>query len=231
MSLSQYNDAIQLKKDIDLHNAAIQNLISSNANTNTNANTKSFNFDGLRYLSDFQKLSDIHSVQNKHLLAQTETSFIKKKLADYYQDISQENTSLLDKLNNKITDRNQIVNINQRAFDKKDLYTSILSSFSLVLVGILFFVFLLRFGLLSRNNFLILLTIGLISYLFYVLYLLIQVRYFRSGDFAIYRHTIGDNVSAETCPVCDGDGNGGSGNGGSGGEGRSGSKYECPANN
>lgn len=228
MSLSQYNDAIQLKKDIDLHNAAIQNLISSNSQ---NSNSKTFNFDGLRYLSDFQKLSDIHSVQNKQLLAQTETSFIKKKLADYYHSLFQENTQFLNKLNNKITDRNQIVNINQHSFDRKDLYASILSSFFLVLIGILFLVFLLRFGIISRNNFLIILVISLISYLSYIIYLLIQVRYFRDPNFTVYRHTIGENVSAETCPVCDNDNGNSNGGNGNNGSGRSGSKYECPVFN
>jgi len=215
----QYNAAIQLKKDIDQHNTAIQNLSASALSSKS----KTFNYDGLRYLSDYQKLSDIHAVQNKQLLAETEASLIKNKLSDYYQDIAHQNRQLLHQLNDKITDKDQIVNINTRAFDKKDLYASILASFSVVLVGILFFIILFRFGTITRNTLLTLLVVGLISYLIYVVYLLIQVHYFRSADYTLYRHTMGDNVSAETCPICD--------NGGDsdtlGSDGRS-SKYQCP---
>ena len=87
MSLSQYNDAIQLKKDIDLHNAAIQNLISSNSQ---NSNSKTFNFDGLRYLSDFQKLSDmsfLNNMKSEYLLINCAMNMYSKD--EYYYSLAE----------------------------------------------------------------------------------------------------------------------------------------------
>ena len=215
-----YNQAMDLKQEIEKHNAGVKELSNLHQQLGLNPGKK-FDYDTIRIQSDFQKLNDIQSLQDQQLTAQKEQSNINQKLDQYLGNISGDNANYIDKLNEKITDRNQIININQRYYDKKDLYTSLLTTLMSVLVGILMLSVIFTLGAITRESYVILLVVGLIGYLIYVLYLLIKVRYFRDPDFTVYRNTIDSNIGVQDCG-CDSD------NGLDGLTGNRGSKFVCP---
>lgn len=199
-----YNQAMDLKKEIEQHNANVKKLSFLHTKLNKDSGQK-FNFDSLRLQSDKDKLENIKVLQSLQMAAIEEQKQVNNKLEHEIKNFEDDNMKHLNLLNEKITDRNQIIQINQHAYLKKDLYTQLLVSFLGVIVGILLLSVMRNLGALSRETYIILLVLGLIGYLIYVLYTLIKVRYFRDPDFSIYRHAIDPNISVADCPPCNGD--------------------------
>jgi len=201
-NLKIYDDAQQIKSDIEKHNAGVKDLTNLHKKLENNG-SQQFNYDKIRYLSDYEKLSDINNLQKEQLLSQSEQNAINSKLGNYYIQLDNKNNHFIQNLNQKITDRNQIIAINQQEYEKKDLYSRILSSFVITLLGILSLVFMFQINAINRGYFVVLLVIGLIIYLSYVLYLLIKVRYFKNANFLVFKQAMDPNIRIHTCEECD----------------------------
>jgi len=199
-----YNDAMQIKNEIEKHNAGVKELTLLHKKLEKNSGQK-FSYDKVRYLSDYEKLKDVNALQQQELLAQTEQQDINSKLSHYYDQLNDKNINYIKNLNEKITDRNQIININQHAYEIKDLYSFILASLVIVMLALVILTLAFSFGAITRRTFVLSAVIGIIAYLIYIFYWLIKVRYFRDPYFTIYKHAIDPTIKVQNCGPCQGE--------------------------
>jgi hypothetical protein len=207
-----YNQAISLQKEINSHNSDLNSLLSLHNKLNL-PNPPPTNYNNSRLLSDQLKLQNLQDLKNLELNSLLQKDSSQKLLDSYLKTTHSDNSQLLNKLSRTILDKNQLININQRHFEKQSLYSHLLVSLLAITTWILILSAAFSFNAISREIFTILLTLSIISYLIYALYILIQVRFFRDPNFSIYRHTIDPNINVHQCKSCD---SGISGNGISG---------------
>jgi hypothetical protein len=204
-----YNQAISLQKEINSHNSDLNSLLSLHHKLNL-PNPPPTNYTSSRLLSDQLKLQNLQELKNLELNSLLQKDSTQHLLDSFLKNSQTENSQLLNQLSRTILDKNQLININQRHYEKQSLYSHLLVSLLAITVWILLLSSAFSLNAISREIFILLLTLSLISYLIYALYILIKVRFFRDPNFSIYRHTIDPSINVHQCNSCD-SGNGISG--------------------
>ncbi len=189
-----WQDAQDLKSKIDKHNANVKQLAQLYQKLHPKDKPPSFNYDLARLQSDNLKLNDVRNMVCQKYCSQQEQQRANEQLCQMYNRKYDNNWDFLQQLDEKITDRNQIININNTAFLKKSFWANLLTSFLVLMLLLLAITYVQRFGLMSRNTYVSTLTLIILAYLFYVLYRLYIAQYFQDPYYRKYKHLIDPNV-------------------------------------
>ena len=198
----EYSDWVQiqdLKKKIEKHNADVKDLGNLFQKLNPNLKPTSFNFDMARVQSDTIKLNQVKNSICTQYCGLQEQAKANNRLCSLYNKKYEQNHELIDDLNEIITDRDQIININNYAYLKKSFWSGLLSTFLIVFLVLLAITYLHRIGLFNRRNYVYSMIIVILLYLFYALYRLLQANYFMDPYFKKYQNMIDPNINLVNC--------------------------------